>query len=145
MVLERSSARRLALEHLVEEVPLEAHAVVEALEPAVGVLLEREVAQALHPEAVPLEERAQRACSEVDVVTRDVQVEPRRPREARLEALRVRNGDGEEPAGLEELPGAAHGLLGNAEVLERVPEDDDAERPARRRRLAIREARDEDV
>jgi hypothetical protein len=118
----------LALEDLVEEVRAESRAVQEALDPAVGVLLEREVAHVLDVEPLLVEETPEHPEAVVVIVTRDVEVEPASPADEGLQALEVRDRDEEEATGRKECARAPERRSGVAEVLEDVPEDDRLER-----------------
>ena len=71
-----NGARRLGLEQGVQEVVLEAQRVVKALQPTVGILLEAEVVELDHAEAMARQHALERTRAEMPVVARHVEVEP---------------------------------------------------------------------
>ena len=75
-------------------------------------------------EAATLEELAQAGQRELEEVARRVEVKPMGPRESGLPTRKIRDGDNDAPAGLENASTLVESLARIAEVLENVPNDD---------------------
>ena len=123
MLAYAQGARAAVLEQRIEEIVVEAQSVVEALQPAVGILLEAEVIHLDHAEVITGQELFERLGAEMPIVARHVKVKPGAPEKPGLQALGVGHGDGQKASRLEQLARAGDGLDGLGEVLERVPED----------------------
>ena len=70
-----------------------------------------------------------------DHVSRRVEARPARPHQTKLERVRVRHTNGEEPARFESIGRCLHDLRGVRQVLEDVPEGNHACRSERREYL----------
>lgn len=94
-----------------------------ALDPAEGVLAQREVMLGLDREAVIAHELLERAQRELIKVSRCVEMEPSGPTPARLQAREVRHRDDQPSTGLEDAMALLDGVHRICDVLEHVPDD----------------------
>src|SRR5450830_910627 len=116
------------LQDVIEEVVGKAHAVQKTLDPAVRVLLEREVTCLADLESLRLEEFSQVPPPEMPVVPRHIEMEPVTSCEFGLETFEIGDRNHEQTAGPKKLPTLGEHSRRVRKVLQNVPDVDDVER-----------------
>jgi hypothetical protein len=99
-------------------------AILQALEPAKGILAEGEMVIPPALETAALEELAQAGEGEMEEMPRGVEMEPTRTGEASLPTRKVGHGHDEAAAGLQDSPALLESFEGLAKVFEHMPDHD---------------------